>query len=169
MSSSNGKHSDHLTRTLEAWAEHEQRRLYRQSSLSFADERFQWVLDHNLEAINSPNPWTVVAPRRATISGIPLRSTAPIPNTNLDEFGYCFRSQLTEVQCLVVVSHFEGYETLATLRIIEGDRQWEDWMRYWLTLSTRKEELSKIIAVSWLALRLAWRRRRNNLNNRSVR
>jgi hypothetical protein len=158
-----------LERLVENWAEYEQTRLYRQSSLSYADERYQWRLDKNLEKIGARNPWRIVSqidPRLSTrrmtayhaFANI-TRSTAPRRHTTLDEFGYCFRSIMWEAQCQIVISHFEGYEMLATLRIVEGDRQWSDLMTYLSRLSPRKEELSKIIAASWLALRVEWRRR----------
>lgn len=144
---------------LDSWAEYEQRQLYLQSSLHFASENYRWKLDKNLEAINSPNPWVAVSEASVTLT----RSTAPRRHTMLDEFGYCFRGDLQwQAQCLIALNHFGSYEMLAVLRLREGEQQWKDLMRYLERLSPVKRELSKTIAASWLALRLAWQRRRRH-------
>jgi hypothetical protein len=162
-----------LAKITDAWAEHELTRLYRQSSLSYAGEHYRWALDKNLEAIGSPNPWVITTPLDPDLSTwrlpvhysftIPTRSTAPQRHTTLDEFGFAFRSILWEAQCQIIISHFEGYEMLATLRVVEGDRQWRELMNYLETLSPQKEALSKIIAASWLVLKVEWSKRRRHL------
>ena len=155
---SNGKaKGDWLANLVSAWAEHELRRLHLSSSLYFSGDFFRWHCDPNLLKMGGCDPWKPIDAHPA--SNLMVRSTSPSPHTTLDEFGYCFRSLPMEIQCLITISHFEGYAMLHDLRILQGEGEWRTWMTYFEALSPAREELSRIIAASWLALRLAWRHR----------
>ena len=153
-------YDDPLAPTVERWVEHELRLLYRQSNMAFEEPGWKWYLDRNLEKIGAKNPWKPIDPEPS--SNGTIRPTSPRPHTNLDEFGHVFRKQELEVQGLVIVSHFNGMgmELLQELKILHSEESWLCWMTYYNRLSKDKRELSKITAVCWLVLNLAWSRNR---------
>jgi hypothetical protein len=166
--------AERIEKVLTAWAEHEQKQLYRQSSLSYADERYQWKLDKKADEAGRRDCWQIVSQVDPNMSTKRMkaffafanitRSTAPREHSRLDEFGYMFRKMPLEVQFLTLTSLFNDYEILHTLRIVEKDsHQWHHLTTFLEQLPARKEALSKIIANSWLVLTLAWKKRRRQL------
>jgi hypothetical protein len=153
--------ADSFTLLFEAWVEHELRSLYRQSTLNFEEAGWKWYLDRNLERIGSKNPWRPLSAEPASTGTI--RATSPRPFTRLDEFGDVFRRLDIEMQAIIIVGHFgipDGLYLLRDLRILHTEESWQALTTYFEQLSHAHRELTEILAACWLALRLAWRRRR---------
>ena len=154
------------TSIMDTWAEHESRLLNKSCGLAFAGEYCRWRLDKHTggwhaHVFNRGREVSVAAAGGVCQTPAIGKHFAyrPRPHTLMDEFGHCFRAQSLETQSLQIISLYEGYDMLASLRVIESELQWWQLMKYLQRLSPARKELSKIIGDCWHDLRVAWRRK----------